>query len=98
MKDLEWLQGNYIYDKFLVIYIILASDKSVYMNNDWKIMDRDELVEDVYENKRAYVIENLDTFINQLDEPRKKSNKEYFLCACFACVNFVHTNEMSSAR
>jgi hypothetical protein len=49
----------------------------VFMNNDWKLMDKDDLVDDIYENKRAFVVENLDTYINQLDEFKKKSLKKW---------------------
>jgi hypothetical protein len=49
----------------------------IYLDDDWKITDRDELVNDIYENKRAYVVENLETFISQLDENKKKSLKRW---------------------
>jgi hypothetical protein len=49
----------------------------VFMNNDWRLMDKDDLVDDIYENKRAFVVENLDTFINQLNEFKKKSLKRW---------------------
>ncbi len=40
-------------------------------------MDKDELVEDIYESKRAFVVENLETYINQLDELKIKSLKRW---------------------
>jgi hypothetical protein len=49
----------------------------IYTDDAWKITDRDELVNDIYENKRAFIIENLDTFINKLDENKKKSLKRW---------------------
>jgi hypothetical protein len=49
----------------------------VYIDGKWRVTDRDELVNDIYENKRAYVIENLDTFIHKLDENKKKSLKRW---------------------
>jgi hypothetical protein len=45
----------------------------VFMNDDWKLMDKNDLVNDIYEHKRAYIIQNLDSFINELDEFKKKS-------------------------
>jgi hypothetical protein len=49
----------------------------IYTNDDWKLMDKDDLIEEIYEDKRAYVVENLDIFINQLDEFKKKSLKRW---------------------
>jgi hypothetical protein len=43
----------------------------VFMNNCWKITDRDELVNDIYENKRAFVIGKKDTFYQKLNEFEK---------------------------
>jgi hypothetical protein len=67
------------FPEFHNIYIPRINERygMVYTNDDWKIMDKDDLVEDIYENKRAFVIENLDTFINQLDEFKKKSLKRW---------------------
>jgi hypothetical protein len=67
------------YPEFHNVYIPRINETygMIYVDNNWKITDRDELVNDIYENKRAYVIENLDTFINQLDENKKKSLKRW---------------------
>jgi hypothetical protein len=45
----------------------------IYVDGKWKIMNKNELVDDIYENKRDYIIQNLDNFIGQLDEYKKKS-------------------------
>jgi hypothetical protein len=49
----------------------------IFMDNGWKVIDQDELINDIYEHKRAYVIENLSTYINQLDENKKKYLKRW---------------------
>jgi hypothetical protein len=43
----------------------------VYVDGKWRIIDKNELVEDIYENKRDFIIQNMDNFINQLDENKK---------------------------
>jgi hypothetical protein len=67
------------FPEFHNIYIPRINERygMIYTNDDWKIMDKDDLVEDIYENKRAFVVENLDTYINQLDEFKKKSLKRW---------------------
>jgi hypothetical protein len=67
------------FPEFHNIYIPRINERygMVYTNDDWKIMDKDDLVEDIYENKRAFVVENLETYINQLDEFKKKSLKRW---------------------
>jgi hypothetical protein len=67
------------YPEYHNVFIPRINEKygMIYVNDNWKITDRDELVNDIYENKRAYVIENLDTFINKLDENKKKSLKRW---------------------
>jgi hypothetical protein len=67
------------YPEFHNVYIPRINEKygMIYIDNKWRVTDRDELVNDIYENKRAYVIENLDTFIKQLDENKKKSLKRW---------------------
>jgi hypothetical protein len=67
------------YPEFHNVYIPRINEKygMIYLDDDWQITDRDELVNDIYENKRAYVVENLETFISQLDENKIKSLKRW---------------------
>jgi hypothetical protein len=67
------------YPEFHNIYIPKINEKygMVYTNNKWRLIDKNELVEDIYENKRDFIIQNLDNFINQLDEFKKKSLKRW---------------------
>jgi hypothetical protein len=67
------------FPEFHNIYIPRINERygMIFMDDDWKIMDKDDLVDDIYENKRAFVIENLETYINQLDEFKKKSLKRW---------------------
>jgi hypothetical protein len=67
------------FPEFHNVYIPRINERygMIYMDGDWKIMDKDELVEDIYESKRAFVVENLETYINQLDEFKIKSLKRW---------------------
>jgi hypothetical protein len=67
------------YPEYHNIFIPKINEKygMVYVNGKWKIIDKNELVEDIYENKRDFIIQNLDNFINQLDENKKKSLKRW---------------------
>jgi hypothetical protein len=44
-----------------------------YKDNKWKVMDKNILVEDIYENKRAYIIEKWEDFSEKLTEAQKKA-------------------------
>ena len=63
------------YPEFHNVYIPRINEKygMVYMNDNWKITDRDDLINDLYEHKRAYVVENLKSFIDKLDDNKIKS-------------------------
>jgi hypothetical protein len=67
------------YPEFHNVFIprINETNGMIFIENAWKIIDRDELVNDIYEHKRAYVIENLDTYIDKLDDNKKKSLKRW---------------------
>lgn len=45
----------------------------VYWDGIWKVVDRDELVDDIYNGKRDFVVNNIDTFISRLDTYRRES-------------------------
>jgi hypothetical protein len=67
------------YPEYHNIFIPKINEKygMVYMNSKWRLIDKNELVEDIYENKRDFIIQNLDNFINQLDEYKKKSLRRW---------------------
>jgi hypothetical protein len=67
------------YPEYHNIFIPKINEKygMIYMDGNWKIIDKNELVEDIYENKRDFIIQNLDKFIEQLDEFKKKSLKRW---------------------
>jgi hypothetical protein len=57
------------------IYIPKINERHgmIFMNNDWRLIDKDELADDIYENKRDFIIQNLPKFIDKLDQFKKKS-------------------------
>jgi hypothetical protein len=61
------------------IYIPKMNEKYAlcYTNNYWKVFDKDELAEDIYENKRAYIIDKWEDFADQLTDMQKKALKRW---------------------
>jgi hypothetical protein len=67
------------YPEFHNIYIPKINERygMVFTNDKWRLIDKNDLIDDIYENKRDFIIQNLDNFINQLDEFKKKSLKRW---------------------
>jgi hypothetical protein len=67
------------YPEFHNIYIPRINERNgmVLVSGKWRMMNRNELVEDVYENKRDYIIQNMNSFMDKLDENKKKSLKRW---------------------
>jgi hypothetical protein len=67
------------YPEFHNIYIPKINEKygMVFTNGKWRLIDKNDLVDDIYENKRDFIIQNYDNFVNQLDEFKKKSLKRW---------------------
>jgi hypothetical protein len=45
----------------------------VYQNNSWKLIDKDELADDIFENKKDLIVQNLDKFFEKLNQFKKNS-------------------------
>jgi hypothetical protein len=62
------------YPEFHNIYIPRINEKHgmMYKENGWGLIDKNQLVDDLYENKRDYVIQNKETFYEKLNEHEKK--------------------------
>jgi hypothetical protein len=56
------------------VYIPKINERNgmIYKDGYWKLVDKNELAEDIYENKRDFIIQNLDKYLNKLDENKKK--------------------------
>jgi hypothetical protein len=61
------------------IYIPKINEKygMVFKNDIWKLMDKNDLVDDIYESKRSYIVENLEKFIKEIDPKRLKSLQRF---------------------
>ena len=61
------------------VYIPSMKDKyaMVYDGNDWNIVRKDDLIDELYDNKRNYIEENLDDFVNSLSKSRKDALKRW---------------------
>lgn len=49
----------------------------VYFDKIWKVVDRDELVDEIYNGKRDFVVNNFETFVSRLDVYRRKSLEKW---------------------
>jgi hypothetical protein len=67
------------YPEFHNIFIPKINEKygMVFTNNKWRLIDKNDLIDDIYENKRDFIVQNFDNFINQLDEFKKRSLKRW---------------------
>ncbi len=45
---------------------------------EWKVVDKDELAENIYENKRSHIIEKCEDFSDQLTETQQKALNRWF--------------------
>ena len=66
---------NSNHPEFHNIFIPKINEKygMVFTSSKWKITDKNELVNDIYENKRDFIIQNLDYYYPLLDDNKKKS-------------------------
>jgi hypothetical protein len=61
------------------IYLPKINEKNaaIFIDGKWQITDRDDIIEDIYEHKRSFVLENLDKYLNKIDETKQKSLKRW---------------------
>jgi hypothetical protein len=76
------------------IYIPKINEKyaMVFKDDVWKLMDKNVLVDDIFENKKDYIIENLEKFIKRIDPKRLKSLK-LFLNSEEYEIGIINTKE-----
>jgi hypothetical protein len=67
------------YPEYHNVYIPRINEKHgmIFVDNKWKFIDRNELIDDIYEHKRAYIVENLDSFIKGINENEKTRLKRW---------------------
>ena len=49
----------------------------IHIKDKWNLIDKNELSDDIYHRKRDFIIQNLEHYIDQLDEFKKKSLKRW---------------------
>jgi hypothetical protein len=75
IKLTEALHFNPKYPEYHNVYISNMKDKYAMMfdGKDWNLTMKDELINKIYDDKKNYIEENLDDFVDSLTEPRKKA-------------------------
>jgi hypothetical protein len=71
---------NPLLPEFHNIYIPKFNEKNAlcYDGTEWKIVDKDELADDIYENKKAHIIDKWEDFADQLTETQIKALNRWF--------------------
>jgi hypothetical protein len=61
------------------VYIPSMKDKyaMMYDGNDWTLTDRNDLLDRIYDDKKSYIEENIDEFVNSLSTSRKNALKRW---------------------
>ena len=67
------------YPEFHNVFIPKINEKNgmIHIKNKWNLIDKNELSDDIYHRKRDYIIQNLEHYIDQLDEFKIKSLKRW---------------------
>jgi hypothetical protein len=75
IKLTETLHFNPKHPEYHNVYITNVKDKYAMMfdGNDWNLTMKDELINKIYDDKKNYIEENLDDFIDSLTTSRKKA-------------------------
>ena len=75
LKLTETLHVNPKHPEYHNIYITNIKDKYAMMfdGKDWNLTMKDELINKIYDDKKNYIEENLDEFIDSLSTSRKKA-------------------------
>ena len=68
LKLIDTVHFNPKYPEFHNVYISSMKNKyaMMYDGNDWTLVMKDELIDKLYDDKRNYIEENLDEFLNSL--------------------------------
>ena len=67
------------YPEFHNVFIPKINEKNgmVHIKDKWNLIDKNELSDDMYHRKRDFIIQNLEHYIDQLDEFKIKSLKRW---------------------
>ena len=67
------------YPEFHNVFIPKINEKNgmIHIKDKWNLIDKNELSDDIYHRKRDYIIQNLEYYIDQLDEFKIKSLKRW---------------------
>ena len=67
------------YPEFHNVFIPKINEKNgmIHIKDKWNLIDKNELSDDMYHRKRDFIIQNLEHYVDQLDEFKKKSLKRW---------------------
>ena len=75
----ERIHFNEKYPEFQNVYITNMNQKygMIYDGREWKLKDKDTIIEDLYEKKYDFLDENFETIYNQLSESQQKAFRRF---------------------
>ena len=75
----ECIHFNQNYPEYQNVYISNMNQKygMVYNGNEWKLKDKDTIIEDLYEKKFDFLDENFENIYEQLSESQQKAFKRF---------------------
>lgn len=75
LKLTEYVHFNPNYPEYHNIYIANVKNKygMMYDGTDWKLLTKDKLINMIYDDKKNYIEENLDEFVESLSDSRQKA-------------------------
>lgn len=79
LKLTESLHFNPKYPEYHNIYIANMKSKyaMVYNGESWDLVNKNQLIDTIYDDKRAYIEQNLDDFVNSLSKSRINALKRW---------------------
>ena len=75
----ERIHFNQSYPEYQNVYITNMNQKygMIYDGKEWKLKDKDTIIEDLYEKKYDFLDENFENIYNQLSESQQKAFKRF---------------------
>jgi len=81
LKLTDAIHFNPNHPEYHNVYIPSMKDKyaMIYKNNNWQLVNKQELVDEIYDNKKDYIEENVEEFCNTLSISQKNALNRWLL-------------------
>ena len=81
LKLTDTIHFNPKYPEYHNVYIPSMKDKyaMIYKNDNWQLVNKQDLVDEMYDNKKDYIEENVEEFCNTLSNSQKNAINRWLL-------------------